>query len=123
MTDITFCQGEYLVVLVTAPDLEIARQLAKQALTERLAACVQILPGLESHYWWDNQITQGQEILVLFKTTRDQWPLLAARIRELHPFDVPQIVAVPIESGFTPYLNWIRLEVTGAKEPKEGASW
>lgn len=99
------------VVLVTVPDIDTGRQLARTVLEQRLAACVQLVPGLESHYWWEDKLTQGQEVLLILKSTSAQWTTLRNTIQERHPFEVPQIVALPIEAGLQSYLDWIRTEV------------
>lgn len=96
-----------VVVLVTAPNRKVARALARAALTERLAACVNLLPAIESHYWWENRITSGREILLLIKTTRARLPALERLILDQHPYDTPEFIALPIRHGARRYLDWI----------------
>jgi len=96
-----------VVVLVTAPNRKVARALARAALTERLAACVNLLPAIESHYWWENRITSGREILLLIKTTRARLPALERLILDQHPYDTPEFIALPIHHGARRYLDWI----------------
>jgi periplasmic divalent cation tolerance protein len=87
------------VIFVTAPDLTVARELASGVLENRLAACVNLVPGVESHYRWEGKLCEETEVLMLLKTTEEK---LAA-----HPYDTPEFVALKIEAGSTRYLDWI----------------
>ena len=98
---------EARVVLVTAPDLRTARRLAKGALEAKLAACANLIRGIESHYWWQGKLDKGREVLVLFKTAERQLCDLEANILENHPYDTPEFVVLPISSGNSRYLSWI----------------
>ncbi len=100
-------EGRFLIAMVTAPDLKTARRLAKACLTERLVACVNLVPGLESHYWWKGRTESGPEVLLLFKTTVRQLAALEAFILEQHPYDTPEFLAFGVESGNAKYLNWL----------------
>ena len=100
--------GSELVVLVTAPDRETARSLAGRLVEERLAACVNVVSGIESIYRWQGEVTSDPEMLLLAKTTRESYPHLAARILELHPYDQPEIIALSISAGDAGYLSWLR---------------
>jgi periplasmic divalent cation tolerance protein len=95
------------LVFVTAPDLKTARGLAQAALKAKLAACVNLVPRLESHYWWHDKIETGAEVLMLFKTTAACRPRLQKLVLEKHPYDNPEFLAVKMDSGSPPYLNWI----------------
>lgn len=97
----------HTTVLVTAPDLKTARNLAQAALSQHLVACANILPKIESHYWWQGKLEQSNEILVIFKTTKKLLPQLADCIRTNHPYDTPEIIALPIQAGSSRYLAWI----------------
>lgn len=97
----------YAVVLVTAPDLKVARRLAKGALQARLAACTNLVPKIESHYWWQGRIESGAEVLMVFKTTRARLLKLEKFILARHPYDTPEFVVVPPGSGTERYLKWI----------------
>lgn len=99
--------GNYLVALVTAPDLKVARRLARAALEPRLAACVNILPKIESHYWWQGKLAQSSELLLIFKTTRARAPRLRDAILKAHPYDTAEFILLPIHSGSKRYLDWI----------------
>ncbi len=104
---------QYLLVYVTAPDQDTARRIAKTALRERLAACANILEGAESLYWWQGALEEARESVCIFKTTEAAYPALEARLRELHPYETPCIVALPLVRGFDPFLRWIADETTG----------
>jgi len=95
------------LVFVTAPDLKTARGLAQAVLKTKLAACVNLVPRLESHYWWQNKIESGAEVLMLFKTTSACLSRLQKYVLEKHPYDNPEFVALKIASGSLPYLDWI----------------
>lgn len=97
----------HCVVLVTAPDEPAARAVADVLLSRRLAACVNIVPGLSSLYVWKGERQDDSECLLLIKTTQDRFPQLAAAVRETHPYEVPEIIALPIVAGDADYLKWI----------------
>ena len=98
---------EYCLVLCTCPAGETAQSLAESLVGERLAACVNILPGLVSVFSWQGALESSQEALLLIKTERRAYAALEARLRELHPYELPEIIAVDIERGLPDYLNWI----------------
>lgn len=100
-------EKEYLLVFCTCPEGEVATELANRLVLERLAACVNILPGLTSVYSWEGTIETGRETLLLIKTEKAAYPFLEARLRECHPYELPEIVAVRIERGLPEYLQWI----------------
>lgn len=95
-----------IVVLVTVPP-DAARNLARTLVEERLAACVNVLPGLQSVYRWEGEVAEESETLLLVKTTRDRYDAMETRLLELHPYDVPEIVALPIEKGLPAYMAWL----------------
>jgi len=95
------------LVLVTAPDLNTARKLAKTALEKRLAACANLIPGLESHYWWQGKLTKDSEVLLLFKTTNSRLNALEKLIVSEHPYDTPEFIAIPLSGGNKRYLDWV----------------
>lgn len=96
-----------LVVLSTAPTPQAARQLAQTLVQERHAACCTILPGAGSVYRWEGKVEESEEAIVLIKTTHQQYPQLQQRIKELHPYQLPEIIAVPVVAGLTGYLEWV----------------
>lgn len=96
-----------LLALSTFPDSEIARRISNQLVTERFAACANILPAVESIYGWKNKIESGNEILVFFKITEERQTAFQDKLRSLHPYDVPEIVFVPVAGGLPEYLRWV----------------
>ena len=96
-----------LVVLVTAPTAEVAAALARVAVEARLAACGNILPGLRSIYRWEGTLRDEPEALLVLKTTRDRVEALGELILREHPYDVPEVLALPVEAGAAPYLAWL----------------
>lgn len=95
------------LLFCTCPDAEVAERIAGQLVGEGLAACVNILPGVRSVYQWQGVIESAQEHLLLIKTQSAGYPLVEQAIKALHPYDVPEIIAVAIERGSTDYLQWI----------------
>lgn len=102
--------GEFVVVLVTAPSAETAANLATVLVTEKLVACVNIVPGLRSIYAWEGKVCDEQEVLCLLKTRRALFVAVRERVTELHPYQVPEIIALPLVDGSVPYLTWLRDE-------------
>jgi periplasmic divalent cation tolerance protein len=96
-----------LLALSTFPDSDTARQISDELVTGRFAACANILPSAESIYRWKDKIESGNETLVFFKLSEDQQSAFQNKLRSLHPYDVPEIVFVPISSGLPEYLRWV----------------
>jgi periplasmic divalent cation tolerance protein len=103
--------ADFLVVLCTCPTREVASAIATAVLEERLAACVNQLPGIKSLYRWEGRIEDDEELLLLIKTTSQLFPALEEMIRDLHPYDVPEIIGLPLTVGSKDYLAWIRNSV------------
>lgn len=99
-----------LVVLVTTPTPERAAEIARAVVEERLAACGNVVPGLRSIYRWEGKLEDEPEALLVLKTTRDRFEALRDRVVALHPYQVPEVVALPVEAGSAPYLAWIAAE-------------
>jgi periplasmic divalent cation tolerance protein len=85
----------------------VARQLARAALEARLVACASLVPGVESHYWWQGKIEQGREVLLIFKTTRRQLAGLEKLILGKHPYDTPEFLVLPLQAGAERYFDWV----------------
>jgi len=102
---------KFFIVLVTTPSLRVARSLAQAALKSRLIACANILPGVESHYWWEGKITSGKEFLLLLKTGQNRLKRLERLILEKHPYNTPEFIALPVSRGSQSYLNWLADEL------------
>ena len=96
-----------LLALSTFPDPEIARRISNQLVTERLAACANILPSVESIYRWKDKIESGNETLVLFKVSEERQSEFQDKLGSLHPYDVPEIIFVPVGGGLQEYLQWV----------------
>jgi len=105
-----------MLVLCPCPELIGARKLARIVLDERLAACVQIVPWMESLYRWEGQTKTSREWLLLVKTTQSRWPALRERLAELHPYQVPEILALEVHDGLPAYLDWVKSETLGDAE-------
>ena len=101
-------EAENLVVFVTAPEGEAAVELARQVVGQQLAACVNLVPALRSIYFWEGAVQDNAEQLLIIKTTGARYPALEARIKELHPYTVPEIIALPIVRGQPDYLQWLQ---------------
>jgi periplasmic divalent cation tolerance protein len=106
-------ENQCIVVLCSCPDGAPAAQLAETLVTESLAACVNRLPGVVSYFRWEGQVQQEAETLLLIKTTASRLAELTARVRELHPYELPEVVAVPVLGGLEEYLDWVRASVSG----------
>lgn len=104
-----------MMVLVTAPDLKTARMLADGALKARLVACANLVSGVESHYRWEGKIETGAEILIIFKTRKSRLPALEKLILKKHPYDTPEMLAIPLNMGTRKYLDWIERSVRTLK--------
>jgi periplasmic divalent cation tolerance protein len=100
----------FRLVLATAPNVKVALQLARAALRARLAACANLIPRLESHYWWRGRIETGAEVLIVFKTRARQLAKLEKLILEKHPYDTPEFVALELAGGTPRYLDWLARE-------------
>jgi periplasmic divalent cation tolerance protein len=100
-----------VVVLVTIGSREDGERLAEALVGERLAACVNLVAPIRSIYRWQGEVCRDDEVLLLVKSTRERYPDLERRIRELHPYDVPEVIALPIAAGSDPYLSWLRAQV------------
>lgn len=107
-------QNPLQLVLITAPDLETARRLAQALVRSKIAACVNISPGLVSIYHWEGALQEDQEVLLIVKTREAHVESrLIPLVHELHPYDLPEIISIPIQGGSQDYLDWIREETEG----------
>lgn len=97
----------FRLVLSTCPDSDIAAAIGERLVAEQLAACVSIVPGLTSIYRWEGEIQRDAEVLLLIKTTAERFDPLTTTLRQLHPYDVPEIIALPICDGLPDYLSWL----------------
>ena len=102
-----------IIVFVTCESNEQAESIAQAVVTEKLAACVNVLPGIRSCYVWEGALTWSNEILLLIKTTRGRFEQLQDRIRAMHSYSVPEIIGVTIDDAFEKYIAWIDQSVGG----------
>lgn len=107
--------NEHAVVFVTAPNITVARKIAAAALTERLAACANLIPKIESHYWWQGQLESSSEVLILMKTRAEKLADLEKIVLKNHPYQTPEFVAMRIETGNEKYLQWLTDSVQAGK--------
>lgn len=103
----------HLLVLSTCPDSIIAGNIARRVVDERLAACCNIIADVQSHFRWANKVDNTSEYLLIIKTTVDAYLALEKKIKAMHPYELPEIIAVPVHTGLADYLDWIT-DNTGA---------
>lgn len=96
-----------IIIHCSCPDRASAERIARALVEESLAACVQVLPGMRSTYRWQGTIEESEEVLLLAKTRRERWHEVERRVRELHPYTVPELLAVDVVEGHAPYLAWL----------------
>ena len=99
--------GKILLALSTFPDRETAQRISNKLVADKFAACANILPAVDSIYRWKEKIETGNETLVFFKLTEDRQPAFQEKLRSLHPYEVPEIIFVPVTNGLPEYLNWV----------------
>jgi periplasmic divalent cation tolerance protein len=105
-------EAMYLTVLCTVPDADTGQRIARTVVHEGLAACVNLLPGITSVYSWQGQVQENPELLLIIKTSQARYLALQQRIKELHPYQVPEIIAHKIDLGLPEYLDWIASSTT-----------
>ncbi len=103
---------EHLLVYCTAPDTNEAERLGRIVVSERLAACANILPGAQSLYWWQGKVARDTETVLVLKTSKIRFAALERRLADEHPHDCPCIVAIPVAEGHQPFLNWVGAETS-----------
>ncbi len=99
---------KFALVLVTAPDMKTGRRLASAALKERLVACANLVPRIDSHYWWQGKVEKSPEVLILFKTTSALVAKLEKMILAQHPYDTPEFLVINLNRGNRRYLDWLK---------------
>ena len=99
-----------IVVYITVPSWEVGKQIANNLVECSLAACVNIIPGITSIYHWQGAVQQDSELLLIAKTRAELFDSLASTVKKIHPYDVPEVIAIPIIAGSNEYLAWIREE-------------
>ncbi len=102
-----------LAALTTVPSAQAAKRLIRSLVEQRVIACGTVLPGAFSTYWWQGAVAEEEEVVVILKTTAERWDELAAILPGLHPYEVPELIALPVAGGHPPYLEWVRAETRG----------
>ena len=100
-------QKMHIIVLITVKDKKEAGKIAKKLIENKLAACVNIVAGVKSLFWWKGKVEQARESLLIIKSRKEKFEKIAKLVKSIHSYDIPEIIAIPIVSGFKPYLNWI----------------
>lgn len=103
--------GEFIIVMITVSSLEDAKKIARRLIEEKVAACVNIIPSILSIYRWNGSITEDNEILLIIKTLRSSYTKLEELVLAIHPYQVPEIIATPIENGAERYMSWVRSQL------------
>ena len=98
---------EHIVVFITAPDEDTAADIAKALVGEKLAACANIVKNIRSIYKWQGKTEDKSEVLMIAKTSRDMFSALEKKVKSMHPYDVPEIISVPIDQGSEQYIEWL----------------
>lgn len=101
------------VVISTAPNTQVAQELAAFLIRERHAACINIIDGVRSLYWWEGAVQDDSEAILVIKTDSKHLEALTAAIQEKHPYDCPEVIALPIQGGSDAYLQWLRDNLAG----------
>ena len=101
----------YAVIYITAKDADEARRIARKLVEERLAACANIIEKVSSIYWWRGEIVEDEEAFIIVKTLKEKVPAIVKRVKEIHSYQVPEIIALEITEGSEDYLRWLREEV------------
>ncbi|MFQ6046155.1 MAG: divalent-cation tolerance protein CutA [Gemmatimonadales bacterium] len=110
-------ENAYVVVFTTLPSVDEGRRFVRGLVEDRVAACGTVLPGATSVYWWQGKIEETSEVQVVLKTRRERWTELERAVQERHPYDVPELLAMPVEAGLSAYLDWINAEPSDGTPP------
>lgn len=102
--------GQVLVILVTAVNQEEARRIGKGMVDAKLAACANIIPGIQSIYRWKGKVVKAQEVLIILKSTRPRYRALEKAIKSMHTYETPEIIALPVKEGLDRYIGWVHSE-------------
>lgn len=106
-------EDSFIVIMITAPSVEVAQQIAESLLAKHLAACVNLIPRVQSLYRWEGKVQQDEEVLMLVKSRRSLFhSQIVPLVRQIHPYQLPELIVLPIMDGFPPYLDWITQETS-----------
>ena len=111
--DLVRAMEEYIMMFCTVPSADVGRKIALGLIDAKLVPCVNIVPGLKSLYMWKDKFNEDDELLLLIKTRRSLFEAVRDKIKELHPYEVPEIIATRIVAGYQPYLDWIKDNTNG----------
>jgi periplasmic divalent cation tolerance protein len=106
----------YIVVIMTTPNIEEATKIVRSLLKERLIACANIVGPVSSVFWWQGKIDEENEFLVLMKSNKNLFERISERVMEIHSYDVPEIIGLPIVEGLPPYLDWLKTSLQPVSE-------
>jgi periplasmic divalent cation tolerance protein len=112
---------DFVVVLSTAPSEEVGRKIARDIVRARLAACVNVVPGVVSIFEWKGKLEEENEVLLVMKTTRDRAGEVVRKVVELHPYEVPEVIALPIVEGNPEYLSWVLSSADSERIPEDSS--
>ncbi len=104
--------AEFVLILCSCPDRDSANDISRALVEGRLAACVNQLPGMRSTYRWEDELRHAEEVLLLIKTQAKHFSQIERRIADLHPYELPEVIAVPVSDGSRPYLDWVACSIT-----------
>ena len=104
-------QSDFYVILCSCPDIASAKALACHLVQNKLAGCINIMPSMNSIYEWEDTLVSTEEVLIIIKTHKDKFEALEGAIKARHPYDVPEIIALPITTGSQKYLSWLSLNI------------
>lgn len=108
LTNILISEGKVMIIAYsTAPNEMIANEIAHYLINAKLAACVNLIPHVKSIYHWNNEVIEDSEVLMMIKSEKSKQQVLIDALAEIHPYDTPEVIIIPIENGFKGYLNWI----------------
>jgi periplasmic divalent cation tolerance protein len=108
-----------ILILITAPTLEQGEEIARVLVTEGIAACASIIPRITSIYTWEGRVCEDKEVLLLVKSRAGLFPAICDRVKSLHSYDVPEIIALPVSDGLPAYLEWLKHATTSSHERTE----
>jgi len=99
---------QYIVVFVTTPNKKEAKKITSLLLDRHIIACANIIENIDSYFWWNGKKNRAKECLLIAKTTKSSFKKLIVLVKDIHPYDVPEIIAIPILTGYLPYLDWLK---------------
>ena len=108
-------ESKYIVILITSPSNEESQRIAELLLSQRQAACVNIISGVESRFWWQGKLESARESLLVIKTESSHLEEIITAVKQVHSYEVPEIIALPVIGGNADYLDWIQNEVKNGK--------